>query len=181
MVFLKLKPYRQASVKNRTNPKLCARYYGPYEVFERIGEVAYRLKLPATSRIHLVFHVSLLKKAHGEYPVETELLLDLEEGTVAIAEPEAVLEVREVSKGGKRVIQWLVSWKGQPSEEATWEDEVLMRSQFPELKLEDKQLFLGGGIDRDQGIIGPKEPLANETLKSPREWIVYTRRKKRAN
>lgn len=105
MVFLKLKPYRQASVKNRTNPKLCARYYGPYEVFERIGEVAYRLKLPATSRIHLVFHVSLLKKAHGEYPVETELLLDLEEGTVAIAEPEAVLEVREVSKGGKRVIQ----------------------------------------------------------------------------
>ena len=35
--------------------------------------------------------------------------------------------------------------------------------------------------DRDQGIIGPKEPLTNETLKSPREWIVYTRRKKRAN
>ena len=72
-----------------------------------------------------------------------------------------------------------MSWKGQPSEEATWEDEVLMRSQFPELKLKGKHFLLGGGIDKDQGVIGPKEPLANETSKSPREWIVYTCKKKR--
>ncbi|KAG4915285.1 hypothetical protein JHK87_052842 [Glycine soja] len=49
-----------------------------------------------------------------------------------------------------------------------------MRSQFPKLKLKGKHFLLGGGIDKDQWVIGPKEPLANETSKSPREWIVYT-------
>ena len=36
---------------------------GPYEIVERIGEVAYRLRLPLElARIHDVFHVSILRK-----------------------------------------------------------------------------------------------------------------------
>lgn len=38
-VFLKLQPYVQASVVHRSNHKLAFRYYGPYEIVQRIGEV----------------------------------------------------------------------------------------------------------------------------------------------
>ena len=44
-VYVKIRPYRQQSLARRMNEKLSARFYGPFEVVARIGEVAYRLKL----------------------------------------------------------------------------------------------------------------------------------------
>ena len=41
--------------------KLNRHFLGPFNVFERIGQNAYRLDLPSTWTIHPVFHVSLLK------------------------------------------------------------------------------------------------------------------------
>ena len=43
--------------------KLSPRYIGPFEVLERVGEVAYGIALPlALSRVQNVFHESMLRK-----------------------------------------------------------------------------------------------------------------------
>jgi hypothetical protein len=64
-VYVRLQPYRQHSLEKRSNLKLAAKYYGPYRVLERIGGVAYRLDLPVGSKVHTIFHVSLLKQKVG--------------------------------------------------------------------------------------------------------------------
>jgi hypothetical protein len=143
-VFVKLRPHRQQSIVSRINAKLAARYFGPYPVVERIGAVAYKLRLPDGSRVHPVFHVSLLKKAVGSYQEEEPLpdCLDGEKGL--LYEPETILAHRTVQVHGEEVSQVLVQWKGQRAEEATWEDTIVMKSQYPQLNLEDKVMFPGG-------------------------------------
>lgn len=49
-VYLKLQPYRQASVALRRNLKLAAKYYGPFTIIQKIGAAAYKLQLPAEAR-----------------------------------------------------------------------------------------------------------------------------------
>jgi hypothetical protein len=57
-VYMKLQPYVQSSVAAMSNKKLSFRFYGPYKVIQRVGEVTYKLELPEGSRIHPVLHVS---------------------------------------------------------------------------------------------------------------------------
>lgn len=61
-VYIKVQPYRQNAFGLRGSLKLRSKYYGPYKVLAKVGQVAYRLQLPETALIHPVFHISHLKK-----------------------------------------------------------------------------------------------------------------------
>ena len=114
LVYLRLQPYRQSSLKGTGKEKLKPQFYGPYRVVLRIGEVAYELELPEGSRIHNVFHVSCLKKAIVQnVTVATDLPPLNEEGKL-ILELVEILEVCEKILRNHTVKEYLVRWRHLP-------------------------------------------------------------------
>lgn len=88
-LFLRLQPYKWICLKqSKKDNKLSPKYYWPYKVLQKIGTMVYKLELPASSRVHLVFQVSFLKKVIGdkiqvqtifpELDEEGKIILDLE-------------------------------------------------------------------------------------------------------
>ena len=92
-MFLRLQPYKHMSLKqSKEDNKLSPKYYRPYKVLQKIGTMAYKLELPTSSRVYLVFHVSWLKKIIGDkIPVQT-ILPELNKEGKIILEPEVITE-----------------------------------------------------------------------------------------
>jgi len=167
-VYVKLKPYRQVSVNRRINQKLAPKFFGPFEIVEKLGPVAYRLQLPPSSKIHPVFHVSLLKKA-VKASDGLNLPPELELEATELLYPETVLARRTTKVQQEEVEQGLIQWQGQSPEEATWEDLLTIRSQFPEFGLEDKTFSEGVSNDTNHELLSPND-------KRHRFTHVYSRR-----
>ena len=119
---------KQAKKDNKLSPK----YYGPYKVLQKIGTMAYKLELPASSRVHPVFHVSCLKKVIGENILVQTILPELDEEGKIILEPEVVMETRTRQLRNRSISEYLIKWKNLPTEVSTWEDENFIQ-KHPEL------------------------------------------------
>ncbi|XP_071921812.1 uncharacterized protein [Coffea arabica] len=133
-VFLRVTPLK-GKIKGGKGKKLQPRYIGPFGILQRIGKVAYRLELPASlSRIHDVFHVSLLKKYHPDpthilppEDIELDGFLAYEERLIRILDRK-VKDLRN-----KQIPLVKVLWKHHEMEEATWELEKDMQEKYPDL------------------------------------------------
>ncbi|KAF7806156.1 Ty3/gypsy retrotransposon protein [Senna tora] len=143
-VLVKLHHYKQGSAAKRLSFKLARRYYGPFKVIEKVGRVAYRLLLPTDSRIHSVFHVSLLKGFKGEPPKEVAVIPNPPQ--LFETRPAQIVDSRVVEEQGQQVQQVLVEWENRDREEATWEQWETLCQSFPHDNLEDKVIVHGEGI-----------------------------------
>ncbi|PFH55403.1 hypothetical protein XA68_18403 [Ophiocordyceps unilateralis] len=112
--------------------KLAEKKTGPFKILERIGHEAYRLDLDGSLNIHPVVSVTQLRPA--EPP---EARPGAEPGTDQW-EVDRILDVRQRKRGrGKARTEFLISWKGWPSNYNTWVAETDFNA--PELIKEFRQ------------------------------------------
>ncbi|KAJ1702741.1 hypothetical protein LUZ63_002520 [Rhynchospora breviuscula] len=148
-VYLKLQPYRQLSVQGQYNRKLGMKYYGPFEIIEKIGKLAYKLNLPPGSQIHPVFHVSQLKKRVGDGHIVNPKLPIMGPAGKFREEPEKILDRRIVKRNNAAQVQVLIKWSNQSEEDASWIDYDVLKEKYPHFALEDKDNFMGKGLSRN--------------------------------
>ncbi|XP_070031736.1 uncharacterized protein [Nicotiana tomentosiformis] len=103
------------------NGKLSPGYIRPFEVLERVREVAYRLALPPSlTAFHLVFHVSMLQKYHGDPSHVFDFsLVQLDKDLSYVEELVTILDIHARKLRSKSIASVNVLWRGHPVEEAT--------------------------------------------------------------
>ena len=104
----------------------------PFKVLERIGLVAYRLALPASTRDHNVFHIYLLKRyVHDpKYVINWDVIQVEPEGEFQI-KPMCILDRKVTTLPNRAIGHVKVQWEHYSPEEATWEMEDAMRLEHP--------------------------------------------------
>jgi len=117
----------------RSNLKLGPKYFGPFQISERIGPAAYKLLLPDQAQIHPTIHVSQLKSFKGTLPAHPYIPDWLQHTRAdAILQPYKILARRVVKKQNKPAVQYLVQWTSQTEEHATWVFADTFERQYPD-------------------------------------------------
>nr|GEV02948.1 putative reverse transcriptase domain-containing protein [Tanacetum cinerariifolium] len=126
---------RKGVVRFGKRSKLSPRYVGPFKIADRIGPVAYWLRLPQELvGVHDTFHVSNLKKCLADVNLHVPLdEVKVDDKLQFVKEPIEILE-----RGVKNLKQrWIpivkVRWNSRRGPEFTWEREDEMKRKYPHL------------------------------------------------
>jgi hypothetical protein len=104
---------------NRLCDKLDFRHFGPLSVVKQINNIAFRLELSPSMKIHPIFHVSLLEPYKelsilGRFQVPPPLIEIEGQEKFEVSE---ILDLRII----QRKLDSLVQWQGYDVSERTWE------------------------------------------------------------
>nr|GEZ08704.1 putative reverse transcriptase domain-containing protein [Tanacetum cinerariifolium] len=131
-VMLKVSPWKGV-IRFGRKGKLAPRYVGPFKILERIGPVAYRLRLLEELSGELdTFHVSNLKN----YLADASLHVPLDEIKINktlrfVKEPVEIMdhEVKRLKRSKISLVK--VPWNSKRGLEFTWERKDFMKSKYP--------------------------------------------------
>ncbi|GJZ69619.1 putative reverse transcriptase domain-containing protein [Tanacetum coccineum] len=125
----------QSVVRFGKKGKLAPRFVGPFEIIEKVGHVAYRLRLPEElNGVHETFHVSNLKKCLADPTLQVPLdEIQVDAKLNFVEEPMEILkrEFKKLKRSRIAIIK--VRWNSKRGPEFTWEREDQMRLKYPHL------------------------------------------------
>ncbi|GJU01467.1 putative reverse transcriptase domain-containing protein [Tanacetum coccineum] len=136
-VMLKVSPWKGV-IRFGKKGKLALRYVRPFKILERIGPVAYRLRLPEElSGVHDTFHVSNLKKCLADASLHVPLdEINVDKTLRFVEEPVEIMD-RDVKRLKRSKISLVkVRWNSKRGPEFTWERKDYMKSKYPRLFIE---------------------------------------------
>ena len=114
-------------------------------MLQKIGTMAYKLELPASSRVHTFFHVSCLKKVIGDKIPVQAIFPELDEEGKIILDPKAITNTRIHQLRNISISEYLIKWRKLSARDSTWEDESFIQKHPELLKHCRKHLSQGEG------------------------------------
>jgi hypothetical protein len=134
-VYLQVSPNRGLR-RFKVKGKLSPRFIGPFQILERVGEVAYRLELPnQLSDVHDVFHISRLKKGlkpHDKEPLPMDGL-NVREDLTYTERPIRILGTLARVTRNRVIKMCKVQWSNHAEDEATSEREDELKEDYADL------------------------------------------------
>ena len=107
----------------RPTRKFDDKKFGPFKILRKLSDVVFKLSLPASMRIHPVFHVSMLEPRSTDTFVEQTvdppvpvILDDVEEFELS-----EILDSKWVGRSSSCKVLYLVHWRGYSPSDCTWE------------------------------------------------------------
>jgi len=122
MYFLRSYQLEGGVIRFGCSGKLSPRYIGPFDIIERVREVAYQVALPpALDGVHDVFHISELRK----YVRDNQHILDyldlrLNRDLSYEAQPIRIINKKEKVLKNKTIPLVLVSWNPNSPWDSDW-------------------------------------------------------------
>ncbi|GJS05207.1 reverse transcriptase domain-containing protein [Tanacetum coccineum] len=133
-VLLKVSPWK-GMIRFGKRGKLAPRYVGPFEILERIGPIAYRLRLSEElSSVHDTFHVSNLKKCLADANLYVPLNeIKIDKTLRFVEEPVEIMDRKTKKLKRSKIALVKIRWNSKRGSEFTWEREDHMKSKYPQL------------------------------------------------